>query len=103
MLYWTGGMLALTLGCIQVRGRIRSSGVNGLDCTAGCGVFVGYGFGIGLFLKPQAADAMQKSMQKAQGMLSLHMQYVGVVWLIFSCQHEDHEFCAAANSKCFGA
>ena len=49
---------------------MRSLGVKGLDCSAGCGVFLGYGFGVGLFLKPKAAEAMQLSMQKARGALS---------------------------------
>ena len=51
---------------------MRSLGVKGLDCSAGCGVFLGYGFGVGLFLKPKAAEAMQLSMQKARGALSIY-------------------------------
>ena len=56
----------------QVRGGVRSLGVKGLDCSAGCGVFLGYGFGVGLFLKPRAAEAMQLSMQKLKGALSTY-------------------------------
>ena len=35
-------------------------------------MFLGYGFGVGLFLKPRAAEAMQLSMQKARGALSTY-------------------------------
>ena len=47
---------------------MRTGGVKGLDCSAGCGVFLGYGWGIGFMLKPQAAEGMQQLLRNAQGL-----------------------------------
>ena len=57
-----------SLSCAQVRHLVRNCGVKGLDCSAGCGLFLGYGWGIGIMLKPQAAEAMQQSLRSAQGL-----------------------------------
>ncbi len=40
---------------------------------------MGYGYGVGLFLKPQASESLLQSIQKAQGMLSYH------TWFICAC------------------
>ena len=49
---------------------------------------MGYGYGVGLFLKPQAAEALQQSMQKAQGMLWPHEE---------SCQYTYTSVQAPSN------
>ena len=69
-----------------MRRGIQRSGVKGLDCSAGCGVFVGYGYGIGLFLKPQAAEALQQLMQKAQGIYWPHIDQIAEALLfVWAC------------------
>ncbi|CAL8462609.1 g2142 [Coccomyxa elongata] len=46
-------------GGSQVRRRVRSSGMKGVDAGLMCGFGVGYGFGAGLVLKPSALHALQ--------------------------------------------
>ncbi|BDA46480.1 hypothetical protein COCOBI_08-5730 [Coccomyxa sp. Obi] len=43
----------------EVRRRVRSSGIKGVDAGVMCGFGVGYGFGAGLVLKPSALHALQ--------------------------------------------
>lgn len=42
----------------SARRRVRSLGVRGLDLGFGCGVMVGYGYGAGLFLTPDALQGI---------------------------------------------
>ena len=49
---------------MQVRSRVRSSGMKGMDAGLMCGFGVGYGFGAGLVLKPSALQAMQRRVQE---------------------------------------
>ncbi|CAL5227506.1 g10491 [Coccomyxa viridis] len=79
----------------KVRRGIQRSGVKGLDCSAGCGVFVGYGYGIGLFLKPQAAEALQQLMQKAQGRLQTALQKALPRQIAERASGKEHHFQAA--------
>jgi len=48
---------------MQMRSRVRSSGVKGIDAGLMCGFGVGYGFGAGLMLKPSALQAAQAGLQ----------------------------------------
>ncbi|EIE23888.1 hypothetical protein COCSUDRAFT_62418 [Coccomyxa subellipsoidea C-169] len=51
----------------QVRRRVRSSSMKGVDAGLMCGFGVGYGFGAGLVLKPSALQALQRAVQDLNG------------------------------------
>ena len=55
---------------MQVRSRVRSSGMKGVDAGLMCGFGVGYGFGAGLVLKPSALQAVQRGVQELSGTTS---------------------------------
>ncbi len=55
---------------MQMRRRVRSSGMNGVDAGVMCGFGVGYGFGAGLVLKPSALHQLQLEARKLTGSLS---------------------------------
>lgn len=55
---------------MQVRRRVRSSGLKGVDAGIMCGFGVGYGFGAGLVIKPSALHALKVEAQTLTGDLS---------------------------------
>ena len=55
---------------MQVRRRVRSSSLKGVDAGIMCGFGVGYGFGAGLVIKPSALHALKVEAQTLTGDLS---------------------------------
>ena len=59
---------------MQIRSRVRSSGVQGLDIGVGCGVGIGYGFGFGAFLTPDATAALTRRLEAAKRALTSRLR-----------------------------